>query len=263
MALKKKVFLISEGKVVLPFDLGGVDHTEYKRDSLAKTLSEPLKTKFERFAQNLLNVQIKPIGPSDGRGIGDEAEGLRREIARLSQVSDRQNAAVEQLRDLIATMMPSFSDKRTDDSHKFKPSLVAPSSEAIQALAGAWFNEESGSYAYMDVIDGRAVAAYCYQGDTELSGYYFDWQVLKEWHFARFTWVSSPGIHGFSFLRPIDHDRLIGAWWYDDDVEDDPRRNLPDLSTGYASTWVRQPKKAFPRWATSFLNDVRKGGLPV
>lgn len=249
MALRKPVFLVSSQNE-LPFDVRDVKHITYRRDRLSQTLSNPLKERLEIEVPALLSRQSVPPGRQSP--VPDNGE----EVRSLREV-------VDQLRDLIAQLVQgSGAIRGTVDLQGRANRNSNPDHGQVESLAGAWYNEESGSYAYMAIVDGKPVAAYCYGGDRELSGYYSDWQLRNDWYFARFWWVDAPDIHGFSFLKRKTPDRLIGAWWYDSDIDGDPRLTRPDIDSGFASNWVRLPGRPFPGWASSFLEDVKRRGLP-
>lgn len=68
-------------------------------------------------------------------------------------------------------------------------------------LVGCWVEEVSRSHAYVADIHGQLVAPYCYSGNEELSGMYYDWRPVNDLYYARFRWRHD-AIEGFSFLSP-------------------------------------------------------------
>ena len=81
---------------------------------------------------------------------------------------------------------------------------------AVERLAGAWVNKESGSHIYARVVRGELVAPYCFTGNDELTGVYFAWRRVGDYWFARYRWLDATPI-GFTFLRDESIDKLTGA----------------------------------------------------
>lgn len=127
-------------------------------------------------------------------------------------------------------------------------------------LEGAWLNESSNSNVYISSVADRLVAPYCYDGNDKLTAYYYDWQRLGDYFFARFKWVSGPDISGFTFLRQTSRDVLQGAWWLDDgEFAETPTQPL--LGSGTPVIWRRVRKAKILMWATGFVERIRRGKI--
>jgi hypothetical protein len=232
MALEKPIFLVSHGVAHLPFDVQGVQHITYDRAQLSRTLEERLLGVLQRFTGN--DTLIKP-------NITDDITTLRVDIQRMSQT-------VERLHELIAKNYSGIVENTQEHSEsRLDPSMIV----------GAWKELESGSVAYVEIIDDLIVAPYCYQGNGSLTGVYYDWKIVNDWFFGRYVWIDAP-IRGFSFLR-LEGDELVGAWWYEGDALEDPNHR-PDPRTGWTSRWKRLPPEPTPSWAKEFFKNVRDQG---
>jgi hypothetical protein len=231
MALGKPVVLVSDGALTLPFDLHDVRHIAYERSHLGKTLEDPLRTLLERTAA---------------------------ELARAPQPTattlDASKSVLEELRNLREIVLSVVSSPHQGIRRTVSDGLDDPS-----ALRGAWKNLETSSHAYVEVVGGAPVAAYCYGGDHELSGVYYDWLSVDDWYFARFAWRHQP-VRGFSFLKPHSPDRMVGAWWFQGEAREDPQE-APDTKSGAASTWIRCPDRPTPKWASELHEEVRRCGV--
>jgi hypothetical protein len=53
--------------------------------------------------------------------------------------------------------------------------------ETLRALEGSWVNEESDTNIHIRIINETIVAPYCYGGNKELMGCYYDWEEIGEY----------------------------------------------------------------------------------
>jgi hypothetical protein len=123
---------------------------------------------------------------------------------------------------------------------------------------GAWVNRESNSYLYARTIKGQLVAPYCYDGNDELTGVYYGWARAGEYWFTRFLWIDGH-FSGFAFLKQVGRDRLVGAWWLDEDATAIP--DGPPEKAGVPVTLDRLRGAPMPKWAADLLHDAREGDL--
>jgi hypothetical protein len=233
MALNKTPILVAADRVRLPFDLHDVQHIRYDREDPTGTLEVPLARSIAATAREVLR-KPRLHGSTDGEGI------LRAIVSAIAGSSDAHHS-------IAAALARAGSTGARADG-------MDPSD-----LVGAWRNVETESFAYVAKVGGRVFAPYCYAGNQELSGIYFDWAPVNGWFYARFVWVHAP-IRGFSFLRPEGPDEMNGAWWYDGEADDDPYAR-PDTHTGWQSRWCRVPNVPTPAWAQRFIDDVQAHGL--
>jgi hypothetical protein len=65
------------------------------------------------------------------------------------------------------------------------------------------------------VRDGRPYLVYCYEGNFEAIGEYFDFRRIGDEIVARFRWFDGD-FRGFAWLKIDNPDRMTGAWWLDE-----------------------------------------------
>lgn len=237
MALRKPVILVSHGEIDLHFDLHDVQHLKYERTQLRRTLTDPLRNAVEHTARHLLVKPYAAVAPVE---IGS-VESLRGEVHELKAM----------VREIMGKVAPA-------PTHTRKRTYFEPSPDR-RLLAGAWRNTETGSCIYARFLNGEFVAPYCFGGDSELTGVYHGLQQFGEFLHARYEWLHEP-IGGFSLLRRESNDRLAGAWWLDDDLEEGSSETVT-LESGARSTWVRIQDAETPRWAADFHLLAEKVGL--
>jgi Nucleoside 2-deoxyribosyltransferase len=232
MALGKVPILIASNDVRLPFDVHDLHHVKYDRRDVPRTLEKPL-----------------------ARSVAATARAVR-EGRRLHGAT-----VPEDMLHQIVQIMTSrrFRDAFADKLDGRAVAIHGDGSLDPRRLVGAWKNLETDSMAYVSMVGGRVFAPYCYGGNEETSGIYFDWTPVDGWFHARYAWVNAP-IRGFSFLRPEGPSDMKGAWWYDGEAPDDPNRR-PETHTGWQSHWTRMPDARTPDWAQEVFDAVRNRGL--
>lgn len=230
MALEKPTIIITQDVASLPFDIKDMQSIGYNRSRLSATLASPLK-------QSLLDT----LGtlPKDATG----AEGLDAGVVGTLL------AEVAQLKGMVAEAVGAW---KPDEQ---KPPLQ---STEVEALAGHWFNTESGSNVYAKVVRGELVAPYCFGANDNLTGIYFGWRRTGEYWFARYKWLHAE-FSGFSFLKMESLDMLTGAWWSSEQAPRNPE--APPKHAGVPANWVRQLPSAPPTWATDLFAQVEREGL--
>lgn len=233
MALGKVPILISANTVDPPFDVRHMQHIRYDRADRAGTLEAPL-------ARSLAATAREVMAAPRLNGATHAEEMLRTIVQSL----------------IVRSPVPAMPRTATSGAGAPRP---RPGNLDPAQLVGAWKNLETESSVYVADVGGRVVAPYCYGGNDRLSGVYFDWAPVDGWFFARYVWTTAP-IRGFSFLRPEGPDDMRGAWWYQDEADEDPERR-PDPRSGWQSHWRRRPGAATPAWASDFLESVRRRGL--
>lgn len=230
MALEKPTIIITQNVSALPFDIKDMQSIEYKRTRLSATLASPLK----RSLLDTLGILSKQTSATGNRDSGDVGALI---------------AEVAQLKSIVAEAVGAW---KTD----YQKSPLQ-SAEA-EALAGHWFNSESGSHVFAKVVRGELVAPYCYGGDDNLTGIYFGWRRTGEYWFARYKWLRAD-LSGFSFLRMESIDLLTGAWWSSEDAPANPQS--PPKHESVPANWVRQQSDATPKWALELFGEVEQEGL--
>jgi hypothetical protein len=231
MALGKPTIVITQDAKTIPFDLKDMQAIEYDRGRLGATLGTPLRRSIDDTIARVINAKEGPPAQftNDAQTLGD----LLSEVASLK----------EMVREVVGAW-------KTGDKKQPRTDL--------SLLSGAWVNSESESHAYVRMIRNEPVAAYCFGGNSALTGIYFGFRRIGEYLFGRYQWVGS-STAGFTFLRSSGPNTLRGAWWSSD--EGVLGAEVPPQSAGMPSTWVRQPHAKTPRWAESCLDQIANQGL--
>ncbi len=92
---------------------------------------------------------------------------------------------------------------------------------------GAWVDKLSKSTFYARVIYGELLMPYCYGGNSKLTGRVYNFRIIGNTLFARFKWFNSQ-ISGFFYLKVESENKLVGGWWYTEDL---PMDLLGDISS--------------------------------
>lgn len=230
MALEKPTIIITQNVASLPFDIKDMQSIEYNRSRLSATLASPLK-------QSLLDT----LGTLRKDASG--TEGLDAGVVGTLL------AEVAQLKSMVAEAVGAW--KPDDEKPPFQ-------STEVEALAGHWFNTESGSHVYAKVVRGELVAPYSFGGNDNLTGIYFGWRRTGEYWFARYKWLRAE-FSGFSFLKMESLDVLTGAWWSSEQAPRNPE--APPKQAGVSANWVRQVPSPPPTWADDLFAQVEREGL--
>lgn len=231
MALGKPTIIVTQSVATLPFDLKDMQSIEYSRNRLSATLGVPLK-------QSLLDtfgaLAIQPHSSAN-------ADAANVAIL-LNEVS--------QLKHIVAEAVSAW---KSDEAKPPQSSQLE-----LQALAGHWFNTESGSHVYSKMVRGELVSPYCFGGNTDMTGVYFGWRRTGEYWFARYQWLHSR-LSGFTFLRMESFERMTGAWWSSE--QENHGADAPPPSAGVAANWVKQTGTPTPPWAETFFHEAERQGL--
>lgn len=230
MALGKSVIVTTQDLSTLPFDMRDMQAITYDRDDLFHTLGTPLQ-----------GVILATLGKTPSTNQQVRLEDQSRLVISLG-------VQIAELKDMIGQIVSTFDQRsRAIDSPRHL-------SERLRHLTGSWFNVENRSSIYIRIINDSVVAPYCFSGNTELTGHYYDWQEMGEYLFARFRWFSEP-ISGFSFLKTSANDTLQGAWWHDFEVDQLPK--CPPVGSGNQVIW-RRTNLPEPQWAKEFFEKAEQ-----
>jgi hypothetical protein len=235
MALNKPLVIVTQDLATLPFDVKDMQALGYDRRQLYSTLGMPL----QRIIRDTI-AYILPVSTSDQ---DSTQESQLRLISGLG-------VQLAELKNMVGEIVHAWG------SNSASPMRSMELPAEFKPLEGAWYNEQSKSYIYVQNVDGRLVAPYCYNGNDNLTAHYYGWRKLGDYFFARFRWMSG-NISGFTFLKHISKDVLQGAWWYEDEVPEIPAE--PIKGSGTQVTWRRMPAAKSPAWAIQFLQRVKSG----
>jgi nucleoside 2-deoxyribosyltransferase len=236
MALGKPIIIVTQDLSSLPFDVKDILALPYDRNHLRSTLGGPLQ-EVVRDTLALLKTSGTPAADSGREDQARLVTGLGVQLAELKQ--------------MVGQVVQAWSEPKIAPKDG---SARVPSE--LRQLEGAWLNDSSKTNLYVSAVGDRLVAPYCYGNNDSLTAYYYGWQKLGEYFFARFKWVSRE-IEGFAFFRQTSRDILKGAWWFDDALGEVPSRPLQ--KSGVQVLWHRIRKPKIPEWATVFFDRVRDG----
>lgn len=214
---------------MLPTDLAGITTATYEERPNLRAALGPACTSIKR----AISKQGIRRRPSSGGTLDSEIVVIK---DRLTEHHNMLNALFQRL-----TSSPP------------NPSATSPGT-GLDFLAGAWLSSV-GSHAYCRMHEGRPHLVYCYEGNSELTGEYFDFRRITDEIVGRFRWFSSD-IRGFAWFRIESPDRLEGAWWMEGQVPAhahlDPERLRQSKGMNKLS-WTRQSVAQFPAWALAAL----------
>ena len=233
MALEKPTILIARVGTSIPFDVQDAQTIEYDPLRLSETLVRPL---------------IKSIRETVAK-IHESGGPASVSMERAEHSSAKMVAA---LREMIPEIIAEYKKDSTSNSTQVS------ASPDFQHLEGTWLNLNTGSHAYARTVAGALVVPYCFGGNHEISGAYFDWKAMGTYVYARYAWCRQ-STTGFSLLKIESPDSMSGAWWYDNEAIVD--LSDPNFESGYASDWKRLRNHGTPDWAEEFFTTVKAHGV--
>jgi hypothetical protein len=219
---------------MLPTDLGGITPATYEDRSNLDAALGPACTKIRR-----------AIESHGVRARSSESADNVSEISRLGELLSEQHSMISELfRRLTAGADNTAVDR---------------SESALGFLAGAWVSPPAKSHAYCRVVDGQPRFVYCYAGNSDATGEYYDFRRVGDEMFGRFRWFKS-NIRGFVWLKIDSVTRMSGAWWMEEFVpasaQSDPELLKKTRGMNHA-VWIKEANASFPAWANAAL-----GGAP-
>jgi hypothetical protein len=216
---------------LLPSDLAGITPATYEERANLGAALGPACGKLRR-AIEAEGVRDKPVLPAS----------RDTEIPELHRILSEQHKMVSELFRVI-----------TNDARQPAGGGV---DLPLQFLEGAWLSS-SGSHGYCAIEPAGPRMVYCWEGDSEAIGEYYDFRRIGDDIFGRFRWFDNH-IFGFTWLKIESPARLSGAWWMADAVPltglDDPEQ-LKQLRGGNTYSWTKQPDAKYPAWATAALRN--------
>jgi hypothetical protein len=169
------------------------------------------------------------------------------EIGELKKVFSRETKE-------IRSIVKSITNKTFDLSQNEKALK-----EAV-LLEGVWEADPSGSTCCMKIVDGEIRAPYCYEGDDELTGHYFNLIILDGIMYGRFKWLKTE-ISGYAMFKIVNKDKLEGGWWYSESVPRELESDLSKLDYSikgiHKNTWKKIGGKSnYKKWANDYFEDI-------
>jgi hypothetical protein len=224
---------------------------ELVRDTF--TSSEDLGFKIATALGHYLSAQVKSDTPSSLTSYADffdkimsELTSLRRELQGHTELLQK----VQHISDLV-----SSPESISNPGNTINDTLPSD-------LEGCWKDSVTGSTLYARFVDDQLVVPYCYRGNSELTGVFFDFRKRAEdVFFARFKWVHSQ-IQGFAYIERLGLNKATGGWWFSEDVPREALENLerfdPDLPRMNELTLSRDSEtEQLPTWVDELLSIPR------
>lgn len=256
-AVNNNTILIAENLNDIPFDLRGMRTIAYRyepehmlklKDSLEQAITEILKAPdkidnpVRRFLYNRevdkLIKQTTPPGYDVFKNVITEMSSLRKEFSNH----------VDEVRQIIKLITSTEKEKVLAKTQKDLD---------LKFFEGVWRNILTDSTFYARVVNGELLLPYCYRGNSELTGHYYNCKAIGETLFSRFEWLNG-GISGYAFFRVESENRLVGGWWYSEDVPleimNDVSRisdSIPRMKKSILERYTKIEK--LPSWAEEYF----------
>jgi len=71
----------------------------------------------------------------------------------------------------------------------------------------------TGTHIYVRRINGQLAGPYCFDGNDELTGRFYNFRRIGDEIFVRLQWFSA-NVSGYARFKVQGNDRLVGGWWY-------------------------------------------------
>jgi Predicted nucleotide-binding protein containing TIR-like domain len=234
---RDRTFFIYSQKdwLLLPSDLAGVTAAAYLPPS------EP------RYLQAALSVATTPI-LSAIRTIGVRAASDKRSVEK--EIDDLRNQVFE-MRVTLSSYAANAQSFVPPEGTSRRQKKVGVSINDLKFLEGTWKGDPSNSTAWCTVSKGKARFLYCYMGDGEPTGEYYDWQRRGDAVIGRFRWFEPPNISGYAWFEIAGAECLRGGWWMSEDVPQHLVKKLPHVPGIVPLEWIKITG-AVPRWVRKF-----------
>lgn len=170
-------------------------------------------------------------------------------------------AEMREMRNALESLIVMRPEKViTSESGESQDRSLDP--ELSSRLVGSWINKETGSQAYAKEVGNKLSIVYCFCGNSEARGVYHDLHQVGDRIYARFHWIKTADISGFTILSFADYDTLKVGWWYET-VSTEVLENIALLAPEHLGMipieWTRVSNQPVPSWATEwFETDGRK-----
>jgi hypothetical protein len=233
-AIGNNTVLIAEDLDDIPFDLRGMRAIVYKYEpeymlKLKSSLDEAIKEIFKdpnridnpvrRFIYNtevdkLINQPTLP-GYQIIKDIISELSSLKKEM--IDQVSE--------IRHLTKVVISSGDNQPLLNTNKVID---------LSSFEGVWRDSITGTTMYPRVVNGQLLGPYCYYGNSELTGHFYNCKLIGDTLFARFRWFKTE-VSGYLYGQIKSEDRInriIGGWWFSEDLPPEALKGIvaPDFS---------------------------------
>jgi len=255
-AVNDNTILIAQSEDDVPFDLRGLRFITYTKDfqggprlrnaitaAVEDIVKQPEKidNPVRRFLIDHERRKLETTGTPPGYDVVKE---LLREMTNLRGELATQSDQIKSIMNAVTSGKDMASTQRMPESE-------------LKFLEGAWLALPTQSVFYPRWVNGELVAPYCFGGDSRLTGRYFNFRRIGDKIFARFEWLDSSAIRGYSLWTIESPDRIVGGWWYAEDVppeiSGDMTRIEQSLPGMNRTVLERLPKKTMPQWAEDYF----------
>jgi hypothetical protein len=230
MALGKPLLMIGQNLAEIPFDLKDMLCIQYDRSHLGETLGRPL------------------------------VQALQDTVERTATTPQREDVLLhlkDQVGDLKTMLGQLVRSWGPDQFGNYPDQSPTADDKSLADLEGAWLGRESETHLYAKLTNGQLLVPYCYGGNDWLTGFYYGWERIGEYWFARFRWLRI-NVSGFAFLKLETPDVLTGAWWHDSEPIEGPQG--PPKGAGVPLRLERIQGVPLPSWAWEFIEEPRRVG---
>lgn len=238
---RERTYLVHcrDERIELPMNLAGVTVAHYGRrvDGNLQAAMGPVCTQLKVTIESTRTMRRSSpavSGDEPIRQMSVELEALRTEFSA-------QAAHMRRMMEMLTTEHASTA-RRAESNY-------------LRMLEGTWKNPAIGSMAYARFVGGELRFAYCYGGNDQLTGEYYNWHVFNGALFARFRWFDASNA-GYSYLERVNPNRLVGGW-RSSLSENEPSPTLERLRPPGGMIpieWIRLGNvSAVPSWAESFF----------
>ena len=135
--------------------------------------------------------------------------------------------------------------------------IDSSANDLFRPFEGFWLvTKPSGATAFAKIINGKLFIPYSL-GEGNLTGHYYDCQVVKKTLFCRFEQFDSAA-SGALFLDLALNETLKGGRWLNNEIPEIARQDISFLSKSLpgmqAVVWVRMNQET-PPWAKKYFAE--------
>lgn len=183
----------------------------------------------------------------------------------ISSVADYQFAVtrlesqVSSLTDMVRDLVQNWNPKASLNLQLNTP--TAPSLPQLEQLVGAWYNPDTDSHGYAQLVNDSLYMPYCYGGNDNLTAHFTDWSLVGEHWFARFRWFDGSN-QGFSLYKLTRGNVLSGLWWRSFSNCEPSRSEIEEIARcgshpgSIDSEWVRINTNSVPDWVERYFREL-------
>jgi hypothetical protein len=262
-ALRYNTILIAQDRGDVPFDLRSLRVIFYKyeaghlldfvnalRQALEKVLGKSGEP--DNPVKRLIDRRERERGTREAADLA--AAAMAAEVAALKKELQSFRSYFDELRDLTQSITSIERGTAT----------AAEEAADLRQFEGVWTRKDGTTHC-MRVVRGQLAVAYCYMGDTHLTGHFLNCRVIGATLFARFEWFSRP-VSGLIFFRKKSRNLMSGGWWYSHDVPADLLRDFSKLDEtvpGMVPMDARRKSSTvqFPPWAELYFREAESGEI--